>query len=49
MTGIKGYHAHVYDDAATKPLATRLSETIIGKLAVEPGGFSDEPRGTAGR
>ncbi len=45
MSEIKGYHAHVYYDAATKPLAARLREAILGKFAVEPGGFSDEPRG----
>jgi DOPA 4,5-dioxygenase len=45
MTALKGYHAHVYYDAATKPVATRLRDTIIGKFAVEPGAFSDEPRG----
>jgi DOPA 4,5-dioxygenase len=45
MTEIKGYHAHVYYNAATKPKAAELRETIIGKFAVEPGGFSDEPRG----
>ena len=41
----KGYHAHVYYDAATKPTAARLRDTIIAKFAVEPGAFSDEPRG----
>ena len=45
MTEVKGYHAHVYYNAATKPAAARLRETIVGKFAVEPGGFSDEPRG----
>ena len=45
MTQLKGYHAHVYYDAATRPIAERLRETIIGKFAVEPGAFSDEPRG----
>ena len=45
MTELKGYHAHVYYDAETKPKAAQLRETIIGKFAVEPGGFSDEPRG----
>ena len=42
MTDIKGYHAHVYYNAATKPKAAKLRETIIGKFKVEPGGFSDE-------
>jgi len=41
----RGYHAHVYYNAETKPAAARLRETIIDKFAVEPGGFSDEPRG----
>ena len=45
MAELKGYHAHVYYNADTKPLAARLRETIIGKFSVEPGGFSDEPRG----
>ena len=45
MVETKGYHAHVYYDAATKPIATRLRDTIIAKFAVEPGAFSDEPRG----
>jgi aromatic ring-cleaving dioxygenase len=45
MTDIKGYHAHVYYNAATKPKAAKLRETILGKFRVEAGGFSDEPRG----
>ena len=45
MSEIKGYHAHVYYDAATKAKAARLRDAIIGKFKVEPGGFSDEPRG----
>ena len=45
MTQLKGYHAHVYYDAATRPIAARLRDTIISKFAVEPGAFSDEPRG----
>jgi aromatic ring-cleaving dioxygenase len=45
MAELKGYHAHVYYDAATKPIAERLRNTIIGKFAVKPGAFSDEPRG----
>ena len=45
MSEIKGYHAHVYYDPQTKPKAAALRATIIGKFAVEPGGFSDEPRG----
>src|ERR1700747_974297 len=45
MTELKGYHAHVYYDPTTRPIAERLRDTIIGKFTVEPGGFSDEPRG----
>jgi aromatic ring-cleaving dioxygenase len=45
MTEAIGYHAHVYFDPSTKPVAERLRDTIAGKFAVELGGFSDEPRG----
>jgi len=45
MTEIKGFHAHVYYDADTKPKAAQLRDTITGKFKVEPGAFSDEPRG----
>jgi aromatic ring-cleaving dioxygenase len=45
MTEVKGYHAHVYYNSDTKPAAAKLREAIIGKFNVEPGAFSDEPRG----
>jgi aromatic ring-cleaving dioxygenase len=45
MTEVKGYHAHVYYDAATKPVAARLRDTIVSQFAVRPGAFSDEPIG----
>ena len=45
MSTVKGFHAHVYYDADTKPKAAQLRETIVGKFKVEPGAFSDEPRG----
>ena len=45
MTEVKGYHAHVYYNPATKPVAARLRETLIEKFAVEPRDLSDEPRG----
>jgi aromatic ring-cleaving dioxygenase len=45
MTDATGYHAHVYFDATTRPVAERLRDTIVGKFAVKPGGFSDEPVG----
>jgi aromatic ring-cleaving dioxygenase len=45
MPETTGYHAHVYFNPATRPVAERLREAIIGRFAVKPGGFSDEPRG----
>ena len=45
MTELKGYHAHVYYDPATRPIAEKLRETLLSSFTVEPGGFSDEPRG----
>ena len=45
MTELKGYHAHVYYDPATRPTAERLRDAIISQFAVRPGAFSDEPIG----
>ena len=45
MSELKGYHAHVYFDTATRPIAERLRETIVGKFPVKAGPFADEPRG----
>ena len=45
MTEIKGYHAHVYYNPATRLVAARLRETLAEKFAVEPRDLSDEPRG----
>jgi DOPA 4,5-dioxygenase len=45
MTEAVGYHAHVYFNAASRPVAERLRETIIGRFTVKPGGFSDAPVG----
>jgi aromatic ring-cleaving dioxygenase len=45
MTTAIGYHAHVYFDPATRAVAERLRDVIVSRFAVEPGGFSDEPRG----
>ena len=39
MTELKGYHAHVYYDPATRPTAERLRDAIIGQFAVKPGAF----------
>src|SRR5215469_18922709 len=44
MVENRGYHAHVYYNAETKPVAAQLREAILEKFVVEPGGFSDEPR-----
>jgi aromatic ring-cleaving dioxygenase len=45
MTTTVGYHAHVYFDPATRPVAERLRATIASRFGVELGGLSDEPRG----
>jgi aromatic ring-cleaving dioxygenase len=45
MTEIKGYHAHVYYDPATRPTAERLRDQLLSRFAVQPGAFSDEPIG----
>ena len=45
MTEVKGYHAHVYYNAESKPAAAQLRETLADKFKVEPGVMSDEPRG----
>ena len=45
MTEIKGYHAHVYYNAETRTVAEGLRNTFIDRFTVEPGAFSDEPRG----
>jgi aromatic ring-cleaving dioxygenase len=45
MTEIKGHHAHVSYDPATRPTAEWLHEAIISRFAVRPGAFSDEPIG----
>lgn len=45
MSENRGFHAHVYYDANTKPKAAQLREALLEKFTVEPGGFSDEPLG----
>jgi aromatic ring-cleaving dioxygenase len=42
---VNGYHAHVYYDTATKPLAERMAEQIGSKFSVRFGGFFDSPVG----
>jgi aromatic ring-cleaving dioxygenase len=45
MTELKGYHAHVYYNTETKPVAQRLRAMLASKFAIEPRDLSDEPRG----
>ena len=45
MVENKGYHAHVYFDAATRPAAERLRDKIVANFTVRAGVFADEPRG----
>jgi DOPA 4,5-dioxygenase len=45
MADLKGYHAHVYFDSATRPIAERLRDSIVGSFKVQAGAFADEPRG----
>jgi len=45
MTELKGYHAHVYYNPETKPVAAQLRATLMEKFTVEPGAFSDAPIG----
>ena len=42
---IRGYHAHVYYDAATKEAASRLREAIEGRFRVALGRWHDRPVG----
>jgi aromatic ring-cleaving dioxygenase len=42
---IRGYHAHIYYDPATKPVAERLRAEIGKEFAVEVGRWHDEPVG----
>jgi DOPA 4,5-dioxygenase len=44
-TQVRGYHAHIYYDAATKPLAERVRAVIGGNFAVALGRWHDEPVG----
>lgn len=45
MSEIKGYHAHIYYDQATKPAAAQLREALAAKFNIDAGVLSDEPRG----
>jgi aromatic ring-cleaving dioxygenase len=41
----RGFHAHIYYNADTKPVAAKLRDVIAEKFKVEIGSLSDEPRG----
>ena len=45
MTDVKGYHAHIYYNAETRPKAEHIRAALAGQFKVEPGSMSDEPRG----
>lgn len=42
---VQGYHAHVYYDADTLPIATQLRETLAANFPIEIGRFSGEQVG----
>ena len=48
MVENRGYHAHVYYEPGSRPVAERLRETIAATFAVEVGDLHDEPRGPYG-
>ena len=45
VTSVSGYHAHVYYDAATKPVAAQLREAIEGRFKAQLGRWHDTPIG----
>jgi aromatic ring-cleaving dioxygenase len=42
---LTGYHAHVYYDLTTRPVAERLAAALGSEFPVELGGFYDGPVG----
>jgi DOPA 4,5-dioxygenase len=42
---VRGYHAHVYYDQETFPVARRLSEALAANLPVQVGRLHDNPIG----
>ena len=42
---IRGYHAHIYYNPETRPVAERLREAIGNRFSVELGRWRDEPVG----
>jgi len=45
LSATQGYHAHIYYDAETRPIAERLREAIGNRFGVELGRWRDEPVG----
>ena len=45
MSENRGFHAHIYYDPSTKPVAEKLRATIAAKFTARVGDLSDEPRG----
>jgi DOPA 4,5-dioxygenase len=45
MTENRGFHAHIYYNTETKPVAEKLRGIIAEKFNTEVGMLSDEPRG----
>jgi len=43
--GIEGYHAHIYYDPATRPIAERLREALGEGFSVQLGRWHDVPVG----
>ncbi len=44
-SAITGYHAHVYYDDATRPIAAKLRDAIAERFRVQMGRWRDEPVG----
>lgn len=42
---ITGYHAHIYYDEATRPIAAEVREQLADRFAVQMGRWRDEPVG----
>jgi aromatic ring-cleaving dioxygenase len=45
IAGIEGYHAHVYYDAATRPIAEHLRQAIGERFTARLGRWHDAPVG----
>jgi aromatic ring-cleaving dioxygenase len=45
VAGITGYHAHVYYDPGTKPVAAQLRDAVARRFAVRLGRWHDAPIG----